>query len=63
MSQALMLEKLKSTSSLKTYNTIYAKLAYYSWCLLTSYFCISILYDEKDIPFLVLEYKMKQGKG
>ena len=31
-----------------------AKLAYYSWCLLTSYFCISILYDEKDISFLML---------
>ena len=26
-------------------------LAYYSRCLLTSYFCIPVLYDEKDILF------------
>ena len=31
-----------------------AKLACYSRYLLTSYFCISVPYDEKDIFFLVL---------
>ena len=31
-----------------------AKLAYYSKYLLTSYFCIPIPYNEKDIFFLVL---------
>ena len=30
------------------------KLAYYSRYCLTSYFCIAIPYDEKDIFFLVL---------
>ena len=31
-----------------------AKLVCYSRCLLTSYFCFPVLYDEKDIFLLVL---------
>ena len=34
-----------------------AKLACYSGCLLTSYFCILDSYDEKDTLFLVLVLK------
>ena len=29
-----------------------AKFAYYSKCFLTSYFCIPVLYNEKDIFFV-----------
>ena len=57
----MLVEKTAMTSVFSWQNSCYpmpcfvsyskAKLACYSKCLLTSYFCISIPYDEKDIFF------------